>query len=400
MRLLSLLLTLGLCAAAGPAAGQTPPAPTTEDCLACHEDASATRADGTSVAVAANVFADSIHGGLACVDCHQDLAAQTEWPHPEKLGKVNCATCHEEPVAKYGDSVHAKARREHPESKAATCVDCHGMHDIKPSAEPTSRTYHLNLPETCGRCHADVKVMPAELRQTTGIVAQFQDSTHGKALMKSGLTVAPDCVDCHNSHDIKPPSEPASTVHRQNVPGTCGKCHEGIRTQFAKSIHGTRLAAGSVEAPACADCHTAHGVTRAENPTWRLQVVEECGLCHVDKLQTYRDTFHGQVTALGFERVAKCSDCHGAHDIHPMRDPASRVASANLVKTCSKCHENANDNFVKYDPHADKHDRERNPTLYYSARFMGLLLAGTFTFFGVHTGLWFMRALKARKEGR
>ena len=70
------------------------------------------------------------------------------------------------------------------------------------------------------------------------------------------------------------------------------------------------------------------------------------------------------------------------------------------MQTCSQCHEGANANFVKYDPHADPHSRERNPGLYAASRFMTFLLMGVFGFFGLHTGLWFFRSVRVRKGGR
>jgi hypothetical protein len=130
---------------------------------------------------------------------------------------------------------------------------------------------------------------------------------------------------------------------------------------------------------------------------WKLEIVRECGTCHAESLRTYRDTFHGQVTALGFTRVARCSDCHGAHDILPISDPGSSVAPGRIVATCRKCHPSANANFAKYDPHADPANRTRNPVLYYSARFMTWLLTGVFVFFGLHTALWAARPFLQRR---
>ena len=46
-------------------------------------------------------------------------------------------------------------------------------------------------------------------------------------------------------------------------------------------------------------------------------------------------------------------------------------------------------NFANYDPHANRHDRARNPLYYYTGKFMEWLLIGVFTFFGIHTLLWF-----------
>jgi hypothetical protein len=189
-------------------------------------------------------------------------------------------------------------------------------------------------------------------------------------------------------------------VGRGQLPTTCGKCHEGITRQFNAGVHGTMLATGNEKAPACNTCHTAHGIQRAESAAWQLSVIGQCGTCHADRLATFKDTFHGQVTTLGSRDVAGCADCHGAHEILPASDPRSPVAPANLVKTCGKCHEAASESFVQYDPHADKHNRERNPLLFYTSQFMTLLLGGVFSFFGLHTALWFTKEWRARRDER
>lgn len=358
--------------------------PVNEDCLACHDDDSLKRENGTALTVHKNVFDGSVHGPLACVDCHADLA-KAELPHPAKLARVDCASCHAGQVADYRRSAHAGARAA-GSGVAATCVSCHGNHDIRGKKDPRSRTYHLNVAATCSACHGN-------------IASPFKDSIHGKALSRSGLLVAPTCSDCHGPHDIRKKSDPASTVAIANVPGTCGKCHEGIAHQFAGSVHAAVLAKGG-GAPACQTCHTAHAIHAADDPAWQVGVVNQCGTCHTDKIKTYRDTFHGQVTKLGFRAVATCADCHGNHRILAAGDPASPIARANLVQTCGKCHANANANFVRYDPHADKHNRERNGALYYAATFMDVLLLFTFGFFGVHSVMWFARGFRERRRLR
>lgn len=382
----------------GGQAAPAPAAPTNDDCLTCHGDPEAARADGRKVAVDAKVFGGSVHGqaGLACVDCHADLARTADFPHPEKLARVDCSGCHGDAVAAYGKSIHA-AERKRGDKAAATCVDCHGMHDILPAKEPGSRTSHLKLPETCGQCHGNQEKMTNAGNPKGAVFATFEDSIHARALNKAGLVVAPNCQNCHGNHDIRKVSDPASKVARPNIPATCGTCHQGIQALYETSVHAAALRAGNLKAAVCADCHTAHGIKAVDVPAWKLSVIQECGTCHEESIRTYRDTFHGQVTSLGFVRVASCADCHGAHDIHKKEDPASRVASANLVQTCSRCHPGANANFVRFDPHADTHDPERNPVLFWTARFMKLLLAFTFTFFGIHTGLWLPRSWKERQ---
>ncbi len=387
-------------AAPAPAEQAKAKAPTNDDCLGCHGDPSATRANGTSIAVSPAVFAASIHGqaGQSCVDCHTDLATTAEFPHAEKLAPVNCATCHDEAAQKYATSVHAEARRASPGSPAATCKDCHGTHNIRPASDPDSSINHLNLPATCGRCHGNPEIIKRAKIAVGNVYRQFQDSIHGQALAKSGLVVAPNCSDCHGFHDIQRRSNPQSHVYRTNVPDTCGKCHNGIERQYLEGIHGQQLKDGNPLAPECANCHTAHSIQRVEAESWRLQVIRECGTCHAESIKTYRDTFHGQVTRLGFVRVAACADCHSAHNIFPPSDPRSSVSPARLVTTCRKCHPGANARFVKYDPHADRQDRQRNPMLFYAGRFMTSLLVGVFAFFGIHTTLWFSRSVRARHQ--
>jgi hypothetical protein len=94
--------------------------------------------------------------------------------------------------------------------------------------------------------------------------------------------------------------------------------------------------------------------------------------------------------------VAACADRHGNHRILPASAPSSPIASAHLGKTCGKCHAGATASFVKYDPHADKHNRDRNGALFFAAKGMQVLLFATFGFFGLHTLLWLLRALKDR----
>lgn len=408
-RLLPGLLFLALWLAPHPLTAQAAvpaAAPANELCLACHGDPSLTGAGGRSVAVSPEKYAASVHGRIeqACVACHADLATTSDFPHAEKLAPVNCATCHDEAGRQYDTSVHAQARRATPGSVAAACKDCHGAHEVRPANDPDAPTYHLNLPATCGRCHGNAEVIRQGRIAVGDVVAQFQDSIHGQALSRSGLLSAPNCGDCHGAHDIRRKSDPQSLAFRTNVPATCGKCHEGIERRYMTGVHGQELAKGNPEAPVCVKCHSAHEVRRVEAGSWQLQVLKECGSCHEEAIRTYRDTFHGQVTQLGFLRVATCADCHGAHDIFPKNDPRSTVSSRNLVGTCARCHPAATESFAKYDPHADREDRARNPLLYWAAKAMHALLFGVFLFFGIHTALWISRSVplgrRPRKPGR
>lgn len=350
------------------------PPPAALDCLQCHTEKGGAH------------FDDSVHGALGCSACHTGI---TVFPHPEKIEKVNCGTCHASSVPKVAQSVHAKASEQ-------PCLSCHGDgHSILAVKDPKSTVYPLNIPRTCGVCHADKKVTGAH--NITEVYSQYMDSIHGFALTKDGLLVAATCSGCHGSHDIRKHTDPASKVYRGNIADTCGSCHSGVEAAYQRGIHGELVKAGDATAPVCSDCHTAHQISDVKSSAWQLKTTGTCGSCHQEEMTTYRDTFHSQVSSLEFNRVARCWDCHGEHEILPASNPQSKIASANLVATCGRCHSGANAGFVTYQPHADPHNGKQYPLLHAVAIFMNLLLAGVLGFFALHTVLWFIRS---RAEGR
>src|SRR6266700_3840266 len=143
---------------AGPAVAQhavKPPA--NDDCLACHGDPGSKRDDGRSNAVDAKRFEGSMHGPVACVDCHADLA-KAELPHDAKLARVQCAACHDDIGGRYHDSIHAWAKEKAGLSASApSCADCHGTHDINAHTDKTSRVFRDQVPATCGACHSGIR---------------------------------------------------------------------------------------------------------------------------------------------------------------------------------------------------------------------------------------------------
>ena len=366
-------------------------APSADACLSCHGMPGLEKERAgkkISLSVDPQRFSKSVHAALGCTACHSDAS---QAPHPPNLKPVECSGCHAAIAKIYDGSVHGRATHD-GDADAATCSDCHGKHDIMRGNDPASKVYPLQLPYTCGVCHGDPALAKKHNIPVANAYQLYMDSIHGRALTKSGLLVSANCASCHGSHGIKAKKEEGSRVAKTQIPSTCGGCHAGVESLYRDSVHGKAVTSGNPFAPVCTDCHTAHEIRRVEGPAWQLEIVRECGTCHRESLRTYRDTFHGQVTALGFARVARCSDCHGSHSIRAMADPKSAVASANLVSTCQKCHPKASASFVLFSPHADPADKDRNPSLYYAARFMHALLAGVFIFFGLHGVLWLLRS--------
>jgi cytochrome c3-like protein len=279
------------------AATPTPSAPT-DTCIACHGEAglSIATGDGTHVPlqVTRAALAGSVHEKLACADCHTGMA---EVPHAERT---------------------FTNRRE----------------------------LTMALDEQCRRCHF------ANYTKTL-------DSVHQQAVGRGDRT-APICVDCHGSHDVRRAAEP-----RARVSQTCARCHEGVANAYAQSVHGRGLTAGNADVPVCTDCHHAHDIAGPRQMQWELRTPELCGTCHsnpalmkkygltTNVLSTYLTDFHGKTASLRQHQgtaptgpvVARCTDCHGVHDIQKASNPNSPVMKSNLLRTCRQCHADATDNF-------------------------------------------------------
>ncbi len=340
----------------------------------------------------------STHGGLHCVDCHEDAA---QLPHAAKLNRTTCATaCHVEVAKDYEGGAHQAALLRH-DPRAPTCASCHGSHEILRVSDRKSPQNKLNALHLCGDCHAQ-HAPNGQATTPAANISNYLDSAHARAVTKSGLPMAATCADCHTAHGVRPSKDPESSVNRANVPRTCGKCHVGVEEIYAQSVHGRQHAENNAKAAVCTDCHTAHTITLASSPKFVMDVINECGRCHDspdangDRVgtyyQTYAKSYHGQVSRLGTTRAARCADCHGSHDIRPLKDPESRVSKANLVTTCAKCHPAANANFVRFDPHANHRDAKNFPVLHGVWLYFMIMMSAVFGFFGLHTLLWFVRS--------
>lgn len=371
------------------------------DCLRCHADEQlkASR-DGRSLSVRAAELAHSRHAKVACSQCHSEVNASRVRPCETITRKVDCASCHAEIGQQYQRSTHGQlfAKNDH---NAPTCKECHGTHDVLGRYDPQSPTFATNVPDLCARCHREGQ--KAAVRYTGrqhDIIERYNESIHGKGLLRSGLTVTATCNNCHTAHNVLPRSDPQSSVNPKNVPATCGRCHYGIQEQFEQSVHTAPVARTNKELPVCSDCHTAHSIRRTDEDRFKLDIMDKCGRCHLEIAKTYFDTYHGKVSRLGYTKTAKCYDCHGAHDVRAVADPGSRLSRANVVATCQKCHSGATRRFAGYLTHATHHDPRKYPFLFYAFWGMTTLLVVTFLVSGIHTLLWLPRAFQMRSELR
>jgi nitrate/TMAO reductase-like tetraheme cytochrome c subunit len=196
-----------------------------ERCLACHAQSSLSTVEVNgqlrSLRVNTDYWQRSVHSRMDCTACHvgfrpgKHTAAQTEgWWQQATL--KSCANCHAEEFNMYKGSFHGNLVMNKQSTNAPTCGDCHGSHAI---VDPTSSEFRTSIPNICGRCHT-------ERRFTYG------DTYHGQAVELGGTSPAV-CTDCHGTHKILPPSNPASLVSSKNIVATCRKCHPRANSLFA-----------------------------------------------------------------------------------------------------------------------------------------------------------------------
>jgi hypothetical protein len=143
--LLGIAVLVLVAGAPGIASGQT-----SEDCLMCHSDREATGEKGgqpISVFVDPQGYSKSVHGELACIDCHSDLEG-VELPHAEDLQPVVCAICHDDVAAELASGPHGRLPAD-PRSPSAMCVRCHGTHAMLPARGPASATTPARVTAQC-----------------------------------------------------------------------------------------------------------------------------------------------------------------------------------------------------------------------------------------------------------
>ncbi|MDD5675215.1 MAG: cytochrome c3 family protein, partial [Chitinivibrionales bacterium] len=365
-------------------------------CMKCHVDSAIASVKGGAWPhlVSGADLLGSAHKNVPCVQCHVDVSKNRS-PVCAGSERVNCASCHSAVAESYQGGIHGvlHAQGDHD---APSCVGCHGDHAIQSKGADNSPIGRLNSPALCGRCHKAGKTAEKRNSKNSGMWEKYSDSVHGKGLQKSGLMVTAICVDCHTAHGERPGSDSASSVNKANIAATCAHCHQGILEALNRGVHSPLVTKTQKPLPVCSDCHPAHDIRQVSGNAFRQETMAQCGRCHTEVAKTYFETYHGKSSRLGSTRTAKCSDCHGAHEIYRPGDPRSPLSAANIVTTCKKCHPQSNNGFAGYRAHASHNNRAKYPLIFFTFWSMNCLLIGTMGFFGLHTLLWFPRSLRQR----
>jgi cytochrome b subunit of formate dehydrogenase len=194
-------------------------------------------------------YNESVHGrtvekgetaAAICTDCHgfHDVVRPSDPASPVFRSRIpsTCGGCHGDVFKEYSESIHGRAAAAGI-SASPVCTDCHGIHSIKAPDDPSSSVAARAVARsTCGQCHASER-LTTEFGVPRQRVQSYYDSYHGLESALGSVKTA-NCASCHGVHNILPSSDPRSTIHAANLPGTCGKCHPGASENFARGqIH-------------------------------------------------------------------------------------------------------------------------------------------------------------------
>jgi len=213
-------------------------------CLSCHSSKRLSKfRDGKEVSlfIDPKIIGHSMHKKIACLDCHTNFSYDK---HPagtpqnwRKIAGLACMKCHRYQAYLYQKSIHGKLALQNKNGKLngkevapPTCFDCHGNHDVQsPRFEPYRSKFResVNSGKVCAKCHKKR-------------YKSWNDYYHGRAF-KNGAKDAPVCWDCHNNHLVLKAKNHESSVNKDKLPKTCGRCHDRPTkafTTYAGLIHG------------------------------------------------------------------------------------------------------------------------------------------------------------------
>ncbi len=235
-----------------------------------------------------------------CSDCHRDA-------HRGTLGKVDCATCHDE----HGFwptlfSIEQHGRTRFPlegKHQAAPCTSCHQGKRPRVNLELAAKA--------CVDCH---------------------DNPHGAQFaeeMRSG-----GCATCHSERGWESPRIDHSTwpLTGAHSEAACDSCHTPSK-QDRLSGRGATYAGAPRE---CSGCHRdVHaGQFRLTSPE------RECDACHITQAFEIDSFDHAELASYPLEGEHADLECVACHKKERLRSGARPVRYRLGYSECADCHAN------------------------------------------------------------
>ncbi len=238
--------------------------------------------------------------GLRCHDCHggspalDDFTDHRNDPSFRSLASpqdipVFCGHCHSnaqymsrfrpsprvDQESEYWTSGHGKRLQQTGDVKVATCVSCHGGHNIRAVDDLESLVYPTQVAKTCATCHSDAELMEGrEYHGRSFGHQQFElwsKSVHAHAMMEKGDLSAATCNDCHGNHGAVPQDV-------DSLANACGTCHVKVAKLFATTKMKHQFE--KTDLPGCATCHGNHKIHSPTDEMLGMAGGAVCARCH------------------------------------------------------------------------------------------------------------------------
>lgn len=175
---------------------------------------------------------------ISCTTISRVVVAPPDIPGATYVGSQECATCHEDLVAKFASSTHAKLRVTGGNADAIGCEACHGPGSVHVQAGGGlfSIVNPGRSPEVCFSCHVDKR-------------GEFS-LPNAHPVMSGDMS----CSDCHNPHEGN--AVPAGGAQFMTLSTQCLECHVEQRGPFVFEHEASR--------EGCVVCHSPHGSVNAK----------------------------------------------------------------------------------------------------------------------------------------
>jgi len=270
----------------------------TNTCISCHQD------QDPPLSTPVEQFKTSVHNisEISCAGCHGGDATAEDpdvamskakgfvgKPSSSQIPKF-CSRCHSDVtyMRKYNPKISTDQYDRYLTSqhglllkkgdkKVATCISCHGVHDIKRADDPRSPTFATNIADRCGHCHANAEYMK-DYSINTNQLTEYKTSVHAKMLYDKGDLSAPTCNDCHGNHGAVPPG-------LTSIANVCGTCHLVQSEYFSSSPH--KQAFDDMGFSECEACHGNHAIQAASDAMIGTQEPATCIQCHDEGTSGY-----------------------------------------------------------------------------------------------------------------
>lgn len=239
------------------------------------------------VLVGVEAFSETIHGKIACEDCHggdqsspdKDSAHMNLISRPSEDYQASCGECHAEVTANFRGSLHLS------QAGYWEALDTRSGTENHPEIDQMFGNHCASCHTTCGDCHVS---------QPSSVGGGFIDGH----LFNETPSLSRNCTACHGSrvgNEYLGKNEGAQAdVHFRQARMSCVDCHTGdqmhmMDTSCVECHDGTEAAAvdfpnsryDGPPAPACSDCHPEAATGVDQNAMHKQHGSQlQCQVCH------------------------------------------------------------------------------------------------------------------------